>query len=97
MIRLRSEFVYAGNYHKVYSADAPGDELPPGLHKHDDFEHLTVAMSGEIEAFFDDREPIGAVPGDPPFEFAIGRFHGIRAKTAGAVFMSIQRNVQGEC
>lgn len=91
MVRLVSSFVYAGNTHAIYRADAAGDELPPGLHKHDDYEHICVPMSGEIEAFFDDREPIAAMPGDQPFEFAAGRWHGIRAKDAGALFMNVMQ------
>jgi hypothetical protein len=90
MVRLLSSFVYAGNLHAVYRAECNGDELPPGLHSHD-YEHICVPMSGEIEAFFDDREPITANPGDQPFEFAAGRWHGIRAKTAGAQFMNVVR------
>jgi hypothetical protein len=91
MVRLISTFAYAGNSHSIYVAECAGDELPPGLHKHDDYEHICVPLSGEIEAFFDDREPIAAKPGDQPFEFAVGRLHGIRAKTDGVVFMNIVR------
>jgi len=91
MVHIISTFVYAGNLHAVYFAENAGDELPPGLHKHDGHEHICVAMSGEIEAFFDDREPITAKPGDQPFEFAPGRWHGIRARTDGAIFMNVAR------
>jgi hypothetical protein len=91
MVRLISSFVYAGNSHFIYVADLIGDELPPGLHKHDDYEHICVPMSGEIEVFFDDREPIPAKPGDQPFEFSPGRWHGIRARTDGATFMNVMR------
>ncbi len=89
MIHRLSSFTYGGNTHVIYQADNAGDELPPGLHKHDDAEHICVSMSGTIEAFFDDRESITAQPGDAPFEFMIGRWHGIRAKTAGATFMNV--------
>jgi hypothetical protein len=91
MVRLISSFVYSGNLHAVYLAENAGDELPPGLHKHDDYEHICVPMSGAIEAFFDDREPIAANPGDRPFEFSAGRWHGIRAKTDRAIFMNVAR------
>jgi quercetin dioxygenase-like cupin family protein len=93
VVRIISSFVYAGNFHAVYLAENAGDELPPGLHKHDDYEHICVPMAGEIEVFFDDREPIAAKPGDQPFEFAPGRWHGIRAKTDGAMFMNVVRTV----
>jgi hypothetical protein len=91
MVRLVSSFIYAGNTHAIYRADAAGDELPPGLHKHDDYEHICVPMAGKIEAFFDDRAPIAAEPGDAPFEFAVARWHGIRARTDGAMFMNVMR------
>ena len=90
MVRLLSSFVYAGNLHAVYRAESAGDELPPGLHEHD-YEHICLAMAGEIEAFFDDRDPIAAKPGDQPFEFASHRKHGIRALTDGAMFMNVAR------
>lgn len=91
MIRVVSTFIYAGNAHAVYRADAAGDELSPGLHKHEDYEHICVPMAGEIEAFFDDRDPVAAKPGDQPFEFACGRWHGVRALTDGAMFMNVAR------
>lgn len=86
-IQLVRIFDYGEHRHTIYRAHAAGDELP--LHQHDDRGHLTLSMSGEIEAFFPDRPPIMAQPGDAPFEFAAGRLHGIRAKTAGALFMNI--------
>ena len=92
MVRPISSFIYGGNLHTIYAADRAGDELPPGLHDHD-FEHICVPMSGTIEAFFDDREPISAQPGVHPFEFAPRRKHGIRAKTDGATFMNVARAI----
>jgi len=90
MIVTLSRFTYAGNLHVLYRAEEAGDVLPPGLHEHD-FEHLCIPLGGEIEAFFDDREPIVARLGDQPFEFPPRRKHGIRAKMAGAVFMNVSR------
>ena len=89
-MHLISEFTYAGSLHRIYRAERVDDVLPPGLHKHD-YEHICVPMSGEVEAFFDDRAPISAKPGDLPLEFAPGRKHGVRALTAGAIFMNISR------
>lgn len=88
MIQIVSDFDYGAHRHVVYRADSAGDELP--LHQHLDRGHLTVCMFGEIEAFFPDRDPVIARPGDPPFEFGVGRLHGIRAKSDRAMFMSIQ-------
>jgi len=87
MVRVVNTFEYGNNLHLVYVADRVGDELP--LHQHEDRGHLTICMAGEIEAFFPDREPIAARPGDAPFEFGISRLHGIRAKTNGTMFMSV--------
>jgi len=90
MITLINSFEFADNLHTIYFAAKAGDELPPGLHRHE-FEHICVPMAGEIEAFFNDRESIKAKPGDPPFEFASGRWHGIRSKSDGAIFMNVAR------
>lgn len=87
MLRIIRNFDYGDNQHTVYLAERAGDALP--LHKHDDRGHLTICMSGEIEAFFPDRDSVVAKPGDAPFEFAVGRLHGIRAKSSGALFMSV--------
>ncbi len=88
MLRVVSSFVYAGSAYAVYRAERAGDELP--MHDHP-FEHICVPMTGEIEAFFDDRDPVTAKPGDQPFEFLPRRKHGIRARTDGATFMNIAR------
>lgn len=87
MIHLVHAWSYGGNHHALYRADAAGDELPPGLHEHP-YPHSCYATAGEIEAFFDDRAPVTACPGDEPFVFAAGRKHGIRALTDGAMFIN---------
>jgi hypothetical protein len=88
VIRPLNQFDFNGNRHVIYLAENAGDVLAPGLHDHD-YDHLCLPMSGRIEAFFDDRDPIAAEGGEPPFEFVAGRKHGIRAVTAGAIFMNV--------
>jgi len=90
MIKVINTFEYGDNTHIIYHADAAGDVLAPGLHDHT-WDHLCVPMSGKIEVFFDDREPIEMVPGESPVQFPALRMHGIRALTDGAVFMGIQK------
>jgi hypothetical protein len=92
MITIVATFDYGANRHVIYRADKAGDEL--AMHEHCDTGHLTVAMYGDIEAFFPDHIPVAAQPGDAPFEFGTYRLHGIRAKTDGAMFMSVSLLLQ---
>lgn len=70
----------------IFHAAAPGDGLP--LHDHL-FEHLTIAMSGALEVFYEDEITQTIRPGDAPLKFATGQKHGVRATAAGDRFINI--------
>lgn len=75
-----------GNFAAImYRLENIGDELP--LHAHI-FSHASVVMAGEVEAFDDEGHTMPLKDGER-VEFPAGRKHGIRAMTAGAVFINL--------
>lgn len=72
----------------IFCAAAPGDGLP--LHDHS-FEHLTMAVSGAPEVFYEDGTAQTIRPGDVPLKFASGQKHGVRATAAGDRFVNIMQ------
>ena len=70
----------------IFRASEPGDGL--ALHDHP-FDHLTIAISGNPEAFYEDGSVRVLCPGDVPLKFVAGEKHGVRATAAGDRFMNI--------
>ena len=93
MLTAAFPFTINGARGTMYRCEEPGDGIP--LHSHL-FNHITIATAGEIEVFTDDGVSLTLKPGDPPVEYKPGRRHGIRAKTAGAMFMNIGPDRQGD-
>lgn len=70
----------------MYRLENIGDELP--LHHHDDFDHPTLILEGEAEAFDGSGKTLVLQRGDR-VEFPAGSEHGIRARTPGVVFINL--------
>lgn len=79
-------FVFNGVACVEYRCPEIGDGL--ALHSHA-FNHLTLCLEGEIEAFLDDGRAFPLKPGEPPLEYIAGRKHGIRGTTPGARFLNL--------
>lgn len=73
---------YNGVMHLLENA---GDELPGHSH---DFAHPTLVLEGEAEAFDDEGKTLILKRGDR-VEFPAGRWHGIRARSPGVVFINL--------
>lgn len=69
----------------MYTLDNPGDELPG--HEHD-FDHPTIILEGEAEAFGRDGKTKQLSRG-ARIEFPAGVWHGVRAKTSNVVFLNL--------
>ncbi len=77
---------FAGVQFIFFRADHPGDGLP--LHDHP-FDHLSFAIEGRPEAFYDDGTAAVMAPGDAPLKFEAGRKHGVRATAPGDCFVNV--------
>lgn len=69
----------------MYRLENVGDELPG--HQHD-FAHPSIILEGEAEAFDDEGKALILKRGDR-VEFPAGRWHGIRARSPGVVFINL--------
>lgn len=69
----------------IYTLDEPGDELPGHVH---DFDHPTIILKGDAEAFGAGGKT-KPLPCGAQIEFPAGVWHGVRAKTAGVMFVNL--------
>jgi quercetin dioxygenase-like cupin family protein len=72
----------------IYKFAKAGEEIP--LHKHDDRIHISFVVQGRFEIFDDAGKSIN-VEQLSRVEYAIGRWHGVRALTDDAILMNVDQ------